>query len=159
MRHYSRDEWLEYIRGSAGDIQGILMEEHLLNCESCLSEYIGALKQSNPAGEAPEGLTGRIMAKVRQAEKGSVFTNERKRRLGVLTRYAAAASAALVLWYFGVFGSLVEGVSNVSAYKNGFLGIEKYSDVYLGDKIVAGINGMFDTITLKGVEFLNENKK
>jgi len=164
MRHYSISRWNDYVNGNIDGLEKVLMEEHLAHCSECLEKYLEVLEGSDSLRSAPENMTDRIMAAVSMSEpyqqnckKGC--NKAKKRKLKDFSRFAVAASIALVLWHFGVFGQLSMWVSEVDqllldrrepqiALANGF-----------GDKMIDQLNSFFDTINEKGDVIFNEKKK
>lgn len=72
MNHVDRSKWRSYIEGNLPDEEMIVCEEHLYDCDDCMSLYMECLEESDQAGTLDavrlpdvEGLTERIMADVR----------------------------------------------------------------------------------------------
>lgn len=160
MRHYSSSSWKNYIDGNIGSLERALMEEHLANCRECLAEYTKTLEASEFLCNAPEIITVQVMAAVSTAKPYTGNCNKPKQmRIKTFSRFAIAASIALMLWQFGVFGHLSMKVLEIdelfltrpeskAALVNGF-----------GDRMINRLNSFFNTITEKGDVLFNEKKK
>ncbi|HHV98390.1 MAG TPA: zf-HC2 domain-containing protein [Clostridiaceae bacterium] len=164
MRHYSISRWKDYANGNITGLEKVLMEEHLAHCSQCLESYLEVLEGSGILRPAPENITDRIMAAVSMAESHQNNCKKdcnrvKKGKIRDISRFAVAASIALILWQFGVFGQLSMSMLKVDemilsrretdrALVNGF-----------GDKMINQLNSFFDTITEKGDVMFNEKKK
>ena len=143
VRHYSSSEWLDYARHKVGSLEGSLMERHLAGCDKCATMYVNALEESLQMVDAPAGLGRTVMSAVEQC------INERpgrssQSRVKMLLRYTIAASFALILWQYGIFGDLSRNILSMREAP-GF-----------GDRMVGEVNSMFDYIAEKGDEIFNE---
>lgn len=159
MRHYDSKAWKAYVEGNVGDLDKSLMEQHMLLCEQCMEEYINTIEASGRVEAAPDGLADNVMAAVGQKADIAAKKTRYTSYFNPFLRYAAAASIAMLLWKFGIFTSLGTGISKMdktperdSVFGTAFIG-------GFGDKMVDGINNMFDNLTLKGENLFNEKKK
>jgi len=137
MNHVDRDVWRSYIKGSLPDEEMTFCEEHLYDCDDCMSIYMDILEESDRAGTFDavrlpdaDSLTERIMADVRsnalpRGETAAVESELRSesdvpvttavrapaKRSSVFRRtffhYVIAASITLLLMSTGVFHQLI----------------------------------------------------
>lgn len=164
MKHYSIREWKDYVNGNTCGLENALMEQHLSNCSECLERYLNALEESDHLYHAPDNITDRIMAAVDLAESCrhnyKVGRNNVNRgKIKTISRFAVAASIALLLWHFGIFGRLSMSVLKVDEL---FLTSREPEMVLadgFGDRMINQLNNFFDTISYKGDVIFNENEK
>jgi predicted anti-sigma-YlaC factor YlaD len=113
MEHFSLDEWHDFAAGSISDEKRQIMEEHLLNCDSCLEMYTEILTETSDSSyefSSPE-FTHKVMKEViaqanYKASTGNIARNNFHR---TFMYYVAAASITLALTASGIF--------NYAAYK------------------------------------------
>jgi len=170
MRHYSISRWTDYANGNIAGLEKVLMEEHLAHCSECLESYLEVLEGSDLLKRAPENITDRIMAAVSMTESnqnnGNKNCNNRKDsnklkkgKIRDISRFAVAASIALILWQFGVFGQLSMSMLKVDELLLSKPEIETVLVNGFGDKMIDQLNSFFDTISEKGDVMFNEKKK
>jgi len=164
MRHYSISRWKDYANGITTGLEKVLMEEHLAHCSECLEMYLEALESSDLLRPAPEEITDRIMAAVSMTESYQNNCKKdcnkvKKRKIRDISRFAVAASIALILWQFGVFGQLSMKVSEVDELLLSRREPEIVLTSGFGDKMINRLNSFFDTISEKGDVMFNEKKK
>ncbi len=159
MRHYDSNVWKDYVEGTIGNFDKSLMEQHMLLCDRCMEEYINAVETSGMVETAPSSLADNVMAAVKPKAEKAVKNTGRKPYTIPLLKYAAAASIALLLWKFGIFTNLSTGMLKADERPQRDSIFETALGSGFGDKMVDGINGMFDFITVKGENLFNEKKK
>lgn len=113
MEHFSCDEWYDFAAGLISEDKKQIMEEHLLQCDTCLEIYTTALTRTSdlsPEFSSPE-FTHKVMKEVLSYEncKASTKNNARNNFHRTFMYYVAAASITLVLTASGIF--------NYAAYK------------------------------------------
>ncbi|UNC93045.1 anti-sigma factor family protein [Candidatus Contubernalis alkaliaceticus] len=111
MKHYSKKEWQLYINGEIGIKQQTEMEDHLVDCDSCLKEYLSAVEAAELAeGDSlvSAGFTDNVMAKLKILEMKVPEKSKKKRSRSsnILIFYTAAACITLVFLSCGVFDSI-----------------------------------------------------
>jgi predicted anti-sigma-YlaC factor YlaD len=155
MRHYKSEEWMDYLYGRTGSIENALMEKHLEQCGECTKEYIKALENSGLMTEAPQAVTDRIMCSISRSTGKGFVKSKRKNQLGAFFRYAVAASMTLILWHYGIFTGISDSVSKVDNLRQREPTVKMLLTEGFGDRMVGKINGLFDSIDLKGDELFN----
>ncbi len=131
MKHYSYDEWQQYVKNEIDDRFREELENHLYTCDQCLDDYLQAVaanESSLPTLSNESSFTDRVMAMVPAMVPDTVRTlntmsnvpsvpdtiNEtaiaqtKKRPFyqQAVFHYFLAAAATLLLMFSGVFQSL-----------------------------------------------------
>lgn len=164
MRHYSISRWKDYANGNTDGLEKLLMEDHLTHCSECLERYLDVLEESDFLYRAPENIADRIMTAVSMTQsyqqnhkKGRNKAN--KGKIKAVSRFAVAASIALILWQFGVFGRLSMSVLKVDELLESRREPETVLINGFGDEMINQLNSFFNTISNKGDVIFNENEK
>ncbi|MBO8172498.1 MAG: hypothetical protein H0Z33_11455 [Bacillaceae bacterium] len=112
-RCFQEPDWKDYVAGQTDPRISRIMEEHLLECDACLSRYT-TLCEQNPASEPPVSFAEQVMESVReidkpvpQATRSSVFASTRKK---LILHYTIAASITILLTSTGLFHDMVKTV-------------------------------------------------
>ncbi|MGI5900865.1 MAG: hypothetical protein ACOX7U_00130 [Desulfitobacteriia bacterium] len=120
---YKPQDWYLYQEGSLPSTTSRAMEEHLLDCESCLNVYLTALEESLGNLKKPElnrDFTDRVMSLLEREfpaprQESAVEKRRKVPSINLIIGYCAAASIALFFWVGGYFGeisdSLVKGIN------------------------------------------------
>ncbi len=159
MRHYDSTAWKAYVEGNIGELDRNLMEEHMLICDQCMEEYINVIETSGMPEKAPDGFADNVMTALKPEVAAPIRNTIYKSRINSFFRYAAAASIALLLWRSGIFTGLSTGIAKMDESPKRDSIFKTATNTGFGDKIVDGINSMFNSITLKGENLLDEKKK
>lgn len=109
MAHYNSAEWRLYRQDRLDRRQRRLMENHLLQCETCLEAYTNAIeKQELELAELllPPGFNTCMIRLVRERQKQQL----KARRSRLLVNYAAAAVITVALTASGAFHAVVREV-------------------------------------------------
>ncbi|WML37928.1 hypothetical protein RCG19_11780 [Neobacillus sp. OS1-2] len=67
MKHYSYDEWMQYVKDEIKDTDREQLENHLYTCDQCLEDYLQAItanETSLPVLSSENSFTDQVMAKV-----------------------------------------------------------------------------------------------
>jgi anti-sigma factor RsiW len=120
MKHFSKDEWLNYVRNDINENIREEFEHHLYTCDQCLDSYLQAVaanESSFPILSSQGGFTDQVMAEVTKAKQ--VMVTESKKLIDqpktnrkkpfyqqALFHYLLAAVATLMLTFSGAFHSL-----------------------------------------------------
>lgn len=115
MKHYSKTEWIDYIEDRAAVHERSNMEDHLLNCEECLTSYLELLEcdeKYNYGKLVTDDFTESVMNKVNSLQT-RVSNGINKKKL--LVYYTAAACLTLILMGSGVFNIISRTVPSTTA--------------------------------------------
>ena len=124
MKHFSYDEWLNYVKDEINDKTREELESHLYSCDQCLEHYLQALavhESSLPTLSNESDFTELVMAEVskqnNRAEKPAIQSIKSKKPFyqQAAFHYLIAAAATLLLTFSGVFQSLATYASAVEA--------------------------------------------
>ena len=108
-----RDDLAAYALGSLPEAEAGAVERHLESCEDCrerlqwLSPAVGALAESAPPVEPPEGLKARVMAEVEgdaARRRAAPASRPLRERLGGLLLRPATGLAVVALLGAGIAG-------------------------------------------------------
>ncbi|TBL72931.1 hypothetical protein [Paenibacillus thalictri] len=161
-RHYSMEQWIEYVQGIGSAAERDLMESHLYGCDECLSLYMNCLDEhplpmdteqtqereykhldqqvmqtirSLPTFEIPSGVS--------EASKLST-PGPRRRRLihHPAFHYAIAAAITLLLMSTGIFEQFVAETGRIDAAA-GSIAIQERS---VSDKLMEKTLQVLDTL-------------
>jgi hypothetical protein len=117
---YTAQAWLAFQAGAPEEAPRILMERHLLECDSCLHVYLTLAENSISHMGAPDlndGFTDRVMAAIKGS--GAGYKKKADSKLNLLIGYCAAACIAMFFWTGGFFdeiaGGLAKGVEILDA--------------------------------------------
>lgn len=139
MEHYSAAMWLEYVEGSLGEDQALVMEQHLTKCDKCLELYASAAEnyvcQQVSSQFTDEVMTKVLALQVKDQLSGKAdqkaasllkttqeLTKETPRKTAeqskrwrksrqALGNYAIAACLTLLLTAGGIFGGVASAVA------------------------------------------------
>ncbi|MBO0959304.1 hypothetical protein J1P26_06120 [Neobacillus sp. MM2021_6] len=138
MKHYSYDEWMQYVKDEINDTDREQLENHLYTCDQCLEDYLQAItanETSLPVLSSESSFTDQVMAKVVPdtvndlSTMGTVrlvpdtnntintinTTSSRKKPFyqQAVFHYLLAAAATIVLMFSGAFQSLATYASSL----------------------------------------------
>jgi anti-sigma factor RsiW len=117
MKHYTYDEWLQYVRDEIHSENRDELENHLYTCDTCLEHYLQAIavnESSLPTLSNDSSFTDAVMAGVTK-EKVRVPDKQKDVHKSADTKpfyqqaafhYLLAAAATLLLTFTGAFQSL-----------------------------------------------------
>lgn len=131
MKHYSYDEWSQYIKDEINEKTCGEIENHLYTCDQCLGDYLQAVsanESSLPILPNESSFTDLVMAEVsKQKEavfKDSVPGTKRDERKSnrknpfyqqAAFHYLLAAAATILLMFTGAFQSLATYANSVES--------------------------------------------
>jgi quinol-cytochrome oxidoreductase complex cytochrome b subunit len=123
MKHFSYDEWLNYIKNDITENIREEFENHLYTCDQCLELYLQAIAEhesSLPTLPNESIFTELVMSEVskQHPKESAVEQKETKKRpfyQHAAFHYFLAAAATLLLMFSGVFQSLATYASAVEA--------------------------------------------
>lgn len=146
MKHYSYDEWQQYVRNEISDSIREELESHLYTCDQCLEEYLQAIaanESSLPTLSSESNFTDLVMERVPDTVStlhtmstvpsvpdtigtlstmpvvASVPDTARKKPFyqQALFHYLLAAAATILLMFSGVFQSLATYANSLEGPK------------------------------------------
>ncbi|MFL6563088.1 MAG: hypothetical protein ACJ8MO_44205, partial [Bacillus sp. (in: firmicutes)] len=127
MKHYTYDEWLQYVKDGINEKTKEELEDHLYTCDQCLNDYLMAMEaneSSLPILSDVSSFTELVMAEVSKQKTAVPDTDRnlitmliapsvpdtkvKKKRLyqHAVFHYLLAAAATILLTFSGVFQSL-----------------------------------------------------
>jgi hypothetical protein len=122
MKHYSYDEWLQFVRNEMNEKSREELENHLYACDHCLDHYLQAVEaneSSFPALSNESGFTDLVMAgvlkqkevatidrQVTQSKAKSKPNTNKPFYQQAAFHYLLAAAATILLTFSGVFHSI-----------------------------------------------------
>lgn len=145
MKHYTYDEWLQYVNNDINEKTKEELEEHLYSCDQCLNHYLIAMEaneSSLPILSNMSSFTDSVMAEVskqktelqsawpdRKQDQGPstplVKTETKKAESNKKTKrpyyqqaafhYLLAATATILLTFSGVFQSLAAYANSIES--------------------------------------------
>ncbi|WP_042455838.1 anti-sigma factor family protein [Neobacillus dielmonensis] len=126
MRHYTVDEWVQYVKNELRESDRMELEDHLYTCDQCLELYLQAIadhESSLPILADENGFTDLIMAalpktmpensqysKMSQKQVDNRKTKRFYQQAGF--HYFLAAAATILLTFTGAFQSLAKYASS-----------------------------------------------
>lgn len=138
MKHYSFEEWLQYVNDEVNEKTKEDLENHLYTCDQCLTQYLLAVEAGEPSLPTlsdSSGFTELVMAEV---SKQKAMVPDTVRNLNTISivpsvpdtkidtkmkekpfyqqavfHYLLAAAATLLLTFSGVFQSLAAYASSI----------------------------------------------
>jgi hypothetical protein len=123
MKHFSYDEWLNYIKNDITENIREEFENHLYTCDQCLELYLQAIAEhesSLPTLPNESIFTELVMSEVSKQHSKESAVEQKETKKSLFYQHAAfhyflAAAATLLLMFSGVFQSLATYASAVEA--------------------------------------------
>jgi len=109
-RCYRPQEWQTYCAGMLQESERIQMEEHLLQCNNCLSIYLDFLNKSlqrESFSQLGQEFTDKVMANIQKEN----YTQGHNNKINLIISYCAAACIVMFFWVGGYFDKISEGLS------------------------------------------------
>jgi hypothetical protein len=117
MKHYTYDEWLQYVKNEITGKTREEIENHLYTCDQCLEVYLQAVtanESSLPILSNETSFTDAVMAEVSKKQNvvpGTKFAKQNSIKKSPFYKQAAfhyllAAAATILLTFTGAFQSL-----------------------------------------------------
>jgi len=137
MKHYSFEEWLQYVNDEVNENTKEELENHLYSCDQCLDQYLIAVEASEsslPILSDSSDFTDLVMAEVSKQKTvvpdtvrnlntmsmvplvpDTKMTNMKKKPFyqQAVFHYLLAAAATLLLTFSGVFQSLAAYANSI----------------------------------------------
>ncbi|MEH7081952.1 hypothetical protein V7139_04340 [Neobacillus drentensis] len=137
MKHYSFEEWLQYVNDEVNENTKEELENHLYSCDQCLDQYLIAVEASEsslPILSDISDFTDLVMAEVSKQKPvvpdtvrnlntmsmvpsvpDTKMTNMKKKPFyqQAVFHYLLAAAATLLLTFSGVFQSLAAYANSI----------------------------------------------
>ncbi|WP_462412788.1 anti-sigma factor [Neobacillus sp. Marseille-QA0830] len=126
MRHYSTDEWTQFVKNEITESARIELEDHLYSCDQCLELYLQAIaihESSLPLLTDETGFADEIMASLPKMaapvamqndeiemvpEKQEAVKKPKRFYQRAAFHYLLAAAATLLLTFSGAFQTLAK---------------------------------------------------
>lgn len=122
MKHYSYDDWLQYVKDEINQKDRETYESHLYTCDQCLDDYLQAVaanESSLPVLSNESSFADLVMAEVsKQKEVVSKKTDKTVKKpfyKKVVFHYLLAAAATILLMLTGAFQSLATYANSVES--------------------------------------------
>jgi len=131
MKHYSFEEWLQYVNDEVNENTKEELENHLYSCDQCLDQYLIAVEASEsslPILSDSSDFTDLVMAEVSKQKPAvpdtignlntmsmvpSVPDTKKPFYQQAVFHYLLAAAATLLLTFSGVFQSLAAYANSI----------------------------------------------
>lgn len=116
MKHYQKEDWLDYKKGQVEEEKSRQMEDHLYNCQACLDIFLSTISEEeiNQAGkQLDQNFNQRVISKI---SLPSLEGRKKKNQLisDYFLYYTAVAAVTIVLTGGGYFAKLVDGAEKLS---------------------------------------------
>ncbi|EKN71531.1 hypothetical protein BABA_00815 [Neobacillus bataviensis LMG 21833] len=122
MKHYSYDEWMQYVKDEINDTDREQLENHLYTCDKCLENYLEAVsanETSLPALSNESSFTDQVMAMLVPSVVPDTINNtvdgKKPFYQQVVFHYFLAAVATILLMFSGAFQSLATYASSLES--------------------------------------------
>jgi hypothetical protein len=120
MKHFTIDEWLQYVRNEINENLRDEFEEHLYTCDQCLDYYLQAVEENEssfPILSSEGSFTDLVMGEVTKTKQLKVAASNKSKSQPktnakkpfyqqAVFHYLLAAVATLMLTFTGAFHSL-----------------------------------------------------
>lgn len=108
MRHYPDQAWMLYVQDQVPEQTRESMEEHLLSCDACLTQYMEQIElvarlDTLPPSVAGHELVNQVMHRVTKEVRRRHTSSFRQR----LLHYVVAAAITFILMASGLFQSMI----------------------------------------------------
>lgn len=123
MKHYSYDQWLQYVKNEIEGEDRALYEDHLYTCDQCLEVYLAAVEvEELPDLGDGTAFTDNIMAQLPKgnqrhpdikAEKSSRKATAFYKK--TIFHYSVAAAMTILLMSTGFFQTLTQYAGDVES--------------------------------------------
>ncbi|MEH7334094.1 hypothetical protein V7161_15725 [Neobacillus drentensis] len=120
MKHYSYDEWLQYVKEEISEQERENYERHLYTCDQCLDAYLQAVtanESSLPILSNEGNFTDLVMVEVSKQKQESAAPNPNKKPIyqQAIFHYLLAAAATILLMLTGAFQSLATYANSIES--------------------------------------------
>ncbi|RDW20236.1 hypothetical protein CWR48_05910 [Oceanobacillus arenosus] len=120
MKHIQYEEWLSYIEDTLDEKTREHYENHLYDCDACMSLYleaIEAMEQKIPVMATNATFTDEVMQKISddQKQESKVKTAKSSFYQKAIVHYVVAAAITLFLMSQGAFSQLMNVVTDFEA--------------------------------------------
>ncbi|MBS4191857.1 hypothetical protein KHA94_16950 [Bacillus sp. FJAT-49705] len=123
MKHYSKEEWLKYVKNELNKDVREGFENHLYGCDQCLDLYLQAVAEEEsqlPIMLNEADFTDSIMASIAEyknnhIERPQVRKKSKSFYQSALFHYSIAAAMTILLMTTGVFQSITKYAENVQS--------------------------------------------
>ena len=159
MACYSREEWKAFLEGTLEEEKCGAMEEHLLTCEQCVSEFLSFFSEEGAAGDVIE-LHPRFTSGVMKRIEGMEAKRRGKAKRRDIFYYSAVACLTLFFMFAGVFegfAGMIPEITKVdmeifTSSQSGKQGLIEFG---WSEKLMNNTVAFLDTMKSKGEEVLD----
>ncbi|MBS4175610.1 hypothetical protein [Bacillus sp. FJAT-49736] len=119
MNHISYEKWLQYTRGELDSATQKKYEDHLYDCDQCLTVYLEAVDAEEkllPVMNNEDTFTDLIMQQVESQKKATKPQKQSFYQKAVF-HYLVAAAMTIILMTSGVFSHLTNAINEFEANK------------------------------------------
>lgn len=157
MKHFTRQEWSAFAKGQMEETKNSEMEDHLLECNSCLEVYLSFISGEDEA-RSKDGLsflfTENVMKSINDLEAKRRKKSNKKRDIFY---YSAAACLTLFFTAAGIFQGFAEIIPEVARTETRMeriFEIQEQRIIRFGwsDKLMDNTLTFIDSIKPKGEE-------
>lgn len=121
MNHISYEKWLQYTRGELDSATRKQYDDHLYNCDQCLSVYleaVEAMEHTLPVMSNEDIFTDMIMQQIEgQKQKQNKKSQKQSFYQKAIFHYLVAAAMTIILMTSGVFSHLTNAVNDFETNK------------------------------------------
>lgn len=120
MKHFDSAKWKLYIENKLDEYEEAEMQEHLLNCDQCLSLYLSMLDYEINEKSIDEEIfpaiafTDSVMSVMKIDKKKAEEKRQKRNHINMVVYYVSAASITLFLMGSGVFQQLHNTFSDLN---------------------------------------------
>ena len=107
---YGPQEWQTYCTGMLQEPERLKMEEHLLQCDNCMSTYLDVLQngfQQQSVFQVGQDFTDKVMASIQKES----YRQKHDNKINLIISYCAAACIVMFFWIGGYFDKISAGLS------------------------------------------------
>lgn len=142
MKHYSIDEWNEFVNGNIDENKKIEMLEHTNKCQECLDIYLSFIEKD--LNEPPSDFSSAVIERINKEDRKLENLKKRNSFINLMIFYASAACITLFLISNGGFNAIFDFTSKSSK----LMSIHPKSTNFL-------IDGWTDILAEKTSDFIN----
>ncbi|NLX92008.1 MAG: zf-HC2 domain-containing protein [Firmicutes bacterium] len=159
MVHYSREEWKAFLEGTLEEEKCGAMEEHLLTCEQCVSEYLSFFSEEGEAGGVIEFHPRFTYGVMKRIEGMEAKQREKAKRRDIFY-YFAAACLTLFFMFAGAFEGFAEIIPEITKadmeiFASSGAGNQGIIEFGWSEKLMNSTVMFLDTMKPKGEEVLD----
>ncbi|MBP3039617.1 hypothetical protein J9303_08965 [Bacillaceae bacterium Marseille-Q3522] len=120
MKHYAKEQWLQYVKNEITEEKREEYEAHLYSCDQCLKIYLQAVEAYEPLLPVPADenyFTNKVMESIAKKAVGDKTEKKQHFFQSALFHYVIAAAMTLLLMLTGVFELLPKYSQHINNQK------------------------------------------